>query len=200
VRRFVVAAGILGSLWGCGPVNSAIALRDAREALDMARQAEAPDVAPYEWTMAKAYLDKAREEQGYADYKMSVELAERTAELAQFAVDAVGGYRPTEGGGTGQDDPIEELGPPPEPSSESDAPSPEDPGLGPAAGTDNGPPPPSGNTVGPVESAPEPEAAPAPTVQEAPPGVTVYTDPATGTQYYIDSNTGEVVYLSGAAQ
>ena len=53
------------------PIQSQVALKEAKDSLDMARQAGAPEIAPFEWTMAWEYLQKAKEEHGYSDYKMS---------------------------------------------------------------------------------------------------------------------------------
>lgn len=80
---FVVAA--LAMLAGCGPVQSTSALIDADVALEAARAAGAASSAPYEFTAAEAYLHKAREEAGYAQYEASTEFAARARDLAKTA-------------------------------------------------------------------------------------------------------------------
>jgi hypothetical protein len=54
----------------------------AQYELEGAEAAEAEKYAPYEYTAAKLYLDKAREEQGYADFGASIEYAWKAEELA----------------------------------------------------------------------------------------------------------------------
>jgi hypothetical protein len=56
--------------------------RRATEAVEEARRAGAETAAPYEYTSAVAYLDKAREEGGEAEYGNAIELGRRAEELA----------------------------------------------------------------------------------------------------------------------
>lgn len=55
----------------------------ASSELDGAEAAEAPKFAPYEYTAAQQYLQKAREEQGYADFGAAIEYAFKAQELAE---------------------------------------------------------------------------------------------------------------------
>lgn len=54
----------------------------AQYELDGAEAAQAEKFAPYEYAAAKLYLDKAREEQGYADFGAAIEYAWKAEELA----------------------------------------------------------------------------------------------------------------------
>ena len=73
-------------------------LVQAEQIVTKAEQRNADDEAIYEYTMAMRYLEKAREENGYADYKDSTELSKTSSEWADKAVEVVemGGpqYRP----------------------------------------------------------------------------------------------------------
>jgi hypothetical protein len=83
---------------GCTAVKSSTHLVQAEQAVTRAEQRNADDDAVYEFTMAMRYLEKAREENGYADYKDSTNLSKAAAEWAEKAVSVVemGGsdYRP----------------------------------------------------------------------------------------------------------
>jgi len=69
----------------CGPARSTILIIDAQAALDGATTAQADKYALYEYTAAEAYLQKAREEQGYADFEPAMDFAEKAKEMAQKA-------------------------------------------------------------------------------------------------------------------
>lgn len=77
-------AGAL-ALTGCGPLRSTSLLLDADVQLEAARTADAAKFAPYEFTLAGAYLEKAREEQGYADYDVCIDFAEKALSHAKTA-------------------------------------------------------------------------------------------------------------------
>ena len=70
-------------LSGCGAVMSTYLILVASSELDGAEAAEAPKFAPYECTAAEQYLQKAREEQGYADFGAAIEYAFKAQELAE---------------------------------------------------------------------------------------------------------------------
>jgi hypothetical protein len=72
---------VLG-LSACGPITALTTVRDATVALEAAKVAGAEKQAPYEFTSAEQYLAKAREEQGYADYQIAVDLAKKALEFA----------------------------------------------------------------------------------------------------------------------
>jgi hypothetical protein len=78
--------GLLASLvLGCGPTQSTAIIMDAEVQLEAATTADAEKLAPYEWTGALAYLHKAREEQGYSDYEVAIDFAEKARKLAREA-------------------------------------------------------------------------------------------------------------------
>jgi hypothetical protein len=81
----IVALG--GLSLGCGPVQSTSLILDADVQLEAARAADAPKYAPYEYTLADAYLHKAREEQGYADYEVCIDFAHKALDNAKKAKD-----------------------------------------------------------------------------------------------------------------
>jgi hypothetical protein len=72
---------------GCGPVLSTSLLVDAEAQLAGAKAAEAPQYAPYEYTAADAYLHKAHEEFGYADYGPAFDYAWKASDLAMKAIE-----------------------------------------------------------------------------------------------------------------
>ncbi len=69
----------------CGPTQSTALIMDADVQLAAATSAQAEALAPYEWTAARQYLHKAREEQGYSDYEAAIEFAEKAR---RYALDA----------------------------------------------------------------------------------------------------------------
>lgn len=83
--RPLLALLVLVALAGCGPIQSTSALIDADVELEGARAAGAATNATYEFTSAEAYLHKAREKAGYAQYEASASYAARARELAQAA-------------------------------------------------------------------------------------------------------------------
>ncbi len=83
--RLVLATLAVLALVGCGPVRTTAALMDAEVALEAARAAGAPQSAPYEYTAAEAYLQKAREVEGYAQYATATRYAARARDLGNEA-------------------------------------------------------------------------------------------------------------------
>lgn len=79
------ALGLCGL--GCGPIQSTSLIMDADVQLDAAKKADAPKFAPYEYTLADAYLNKAREEVGYADYEVAIDFAQKALDNAKKAKD-----------------------------------------------------------------------------------------------------------------
>jgi len=78
----VVAAGA-----ACGPIEYVSQVSDkASHAVEAAKRAGAERAAPYEYTAAVAYLHKAREEGGYAEYQIAIEYGRRSEELAEKAL------------------------------------------------------------------------------------------------------------------
>ncbi len=94
---------LIGLLAGCGPIQSTSVIIDAQAELAAATTANARDLAPFEFVAAEAYLHKAREEQSYADFQVSVEYAEKSLDCARVARmraeaaarEALGTARPT---------------------------------------------------------------------------------------------------------
>ena len=87
--RVAIAALALAALGltGCGPIQSTSLILDADTQLEAARAADGPKFAPYEYTLADAYLHKAREEQGYADYEVCIDFAQKALDNAKKAKD-----------------------------------------------------------------------------------------------------------------
>ena len=81
VAAILASVGALAS--GCGPILSTGYIIDAEAKLAAAEAAEAPTYAPYEYTAAEAYLQKAHEELGYADYGPALDFAYKAGELAE---------------------------------------------------------------------------------------------------------------------
>jgi len=80
-----VALFLLAPLAGCGPIQSTGALIDADVEIEGARAAGAATAAPQEFHSAEAYLHKAREEAGYAQYESATRFASKARELAKEA-------------------------------------------------------------------------------------------------------------------
>lgn len=83
--RTLLGLGWVASLWACGPVQSTALLMDADVQLEAARVADAPKLAPYEYTAAEAYARKAREEQSYSGYDLAIDFARKAVKLASEA-------------------------------------------------------------------------------------------------------------------
>jgi hypothetical protein len=75
----VVASSLLS---GCGPILSTYLVVDAEAKLAGARASEAETHAIYEYTASEAYLQKAHEELGYADYGPAIDYAYKAGVLA----------------------------------------------------------------------------------------------------------------------
>ena len=69
----------------CGPVGATSLIGDAEIAVTRAHAADGDRHAIYEVTSADLYLEKAKEEQGHAHYGPAMELAKKSAEMAQAA-------------------------------------------------------------------------------------------------------------------
>jgi hypothetical protein len=83
--RLVLALLAVASLAACGPIQSTAALIDADVEIEAARAAGAAESSPYEFTGAEAYLKKAREVSGRAQYESATRLASKSVELAKEA-------------------------------------------------------------------------------------------------------------------
>ena len=84
-----MALGITVS--GCTAVKSSLHLVEAEQAVTRARQqgADQDAMAIYEYTMALRFLEKAREENGYADYRDAEDLAKAAVEWSEKAIQTV---------------------------------------------------------------------------------------------------------------
>ena len=83
--RLVLALFALAAAAGCGPIQSTPALIEAEIEVEAARSAGAVSAAPYEFTSAEAYLRKAREEAGYAQYQAATDFALKARDLGKEA-------------------------------------------------------------------------------------------------------------------
>lgn len=82
----VMSAGLLFATTGCvGPIWSTVDLRAAESALEQAEEANASELAPYEYQRALELLKKAREEWGYSEFGTSRRYAEMAREYAEQA-------------------------------------------------------------------------------------------------------------------
>ena len=79
-----ITVGVM-AVTGCGPVTYIVAINDAAEAVEEARQSGAGDTstgtAAYDYWLAVEHLAEARELAGDAEYQAAMDLAE-TAENA----------------------------------------------------------------------------------------------------------------------
>jgi hypothetical protein len=80
----VTVCAVLAS--ACTAGRASFALVQAQQSVRQAQAAGAEEHAPYEITMAEAYLAKAREEASFSSYKTSVELARESATWADMAI------------------------------------------------------------------------------------------------------------------
>jgi hypothetical protein len=71
----------------CGPTQSTACLIDAETMLEAARTAQADRLAPYEYTSARLYLEKSKEEMGYSDFEQAVDYARKAVDFATRARD-----------------------------------------------------------------------------------------------------------------
>jgi hypothetical protein len=83
--RLLLALPALAVLAGCGPIQTTAALIDADVAVESARAAGAPQTSPYEFNAAEAYLEKAREVNGRAQYETAARFAGKARDLAKEA-------------------------------------------------------------------------------------------------------------------
>lgn len=71
---------------GCGSVSAAASLSDANDVLAEARGREAERFAPYEYTRAATYLDKAKECNGMGQYEAAGDFARESQKAAEKAM------------------------------------------------------------------------------------------------------------------
>jgi Domain of unknown function (DUF4398) len=90
VRTRIPLAALFALLAGCGPIGAHGVIREAETAVVRARAAGGERLAPYETASAELYLEKAREEQGRAQYGAAQDLARQSLTYARQAVDRAG--------------------------------------------------------------------------------------------------------------
>lgn len=73
-------------LGGCGPIASTGPMLQARDLVEFARGAGSERFAMYEFTMAREYLAKAREEWAYSDFQKAREYSDLAADFAKRAM------------------------------------------------------------------------------------------------------------------
>ncbi|MEZ4321292.1 MAG: hypothetical protein R3F61_27700 [Myxococcota bacterium] len=153
VPLVALALGLAGAS-GCAAARAGLQVQDAIAAREQAREAGAEQDALYEYTMANRYLEKAWEEMGTGQYKMSVSLSKKSAAWSDQAVVQV------ERGARAVEVDLATL-------RDGDVvPHPEQPAPAPAAGTPPATPTPTGPIV--PDDAPMPPAEPAAPAPAAP--------------------------------
>jgi len=146
IRRALAISAVVCTLTtltagGCGPIEYLNQVSSkAATALADAKRAQADRYAPYEYTAAEAYLHKAREEAGYAEYQDSIEYGHKAEEMAHraraIAMNRLG--QPSSAGASSSGGTIEPPPPPPaRPRKAKAKPAPKVPGP---AGMDEDPP------------------------------------------------------------
>jgi hypothetical protein len=83
----IAAIGVCGATAaGCTAAKAQLQIVSAETALHRAEEYEAQKLAVYEYMMASQYLDKAREEAAFSDYRIADALARRSAEWSDRAI------------------------------------------------------------------------------------------------------------------
>lgn len=78
---------VVVALCGCGPAIYTINIMPAARAVEQAREAGAPEHAPYEYWYAHSHLRKAKEEAGEASYQDAIRYADIAEEHGVKALD-----------------------------------------------------------------------------------------------------------------
>jgi len=86
LRGWGSLALLLLLLGGCGPIASTGPMLQARDLVDLAKAAGSEQFAMYEFTMAREYLAKAREEWAYSDFQKAREYSDLAADYAKRAM------------------------------------------------------------------------------------------------------------------
>ena len=84
--RLLLCASVLAAGVGCAAAKSQFQILDAQADLAKAEEYGAGETAVYEHTMAESYLDKAREEHGFSEFKDAVDLAKASSEWSDKAI------------------------------------------------------------------------------------------------------------------
>lgn len=86
----IAVLAALSASTGCAPAIYAARVGPASRALERARQVDAPNLAPYEYFYAEAFLHKAREDAGEAAYQDAIAYARIARESAEDAIERSG--------------------------------------------------------------------------------------------------------------
>lgn len=98
--RALAASAVIAALAGCGPVTYiGQVARGASREVEAARAAQAELYAPYWFTLAVAYLDKAREEAAEADFQAANRLGEKASRAARKAIEVTARRKAEAAGG-----------------------------------------------------------------------------------------------------
>lgn len=93
---------LLAPFWfllsSCGALAYQVTILRANHAFQRAQEAGAEEHAPYHYYRAQAYLEKAREEAGYADFQPALRYGRVALKSAKEALQRI-----QEGGGRGPD-------------------------------------------------------------------------------------------------
>ena len=93
LRRALAASAVIAQL-GCGPVTYiGQVTRTASHDVEAARAVQADIHAPYWFTLAVAYLDKAREEAAEADFQAANRLGLKASQAARKAIEVTASGR-----------------------------------------------------------------------------------------------------------
>ena len=81
----LAALPLLALPCGCGPIRAGSLLIDAAAEVGAAKTALADKIAPYEYTAAESYLQKARYDHSYANYETAEDFARKSLDCARLA-------------------------------------------------------------------------------------------------------------------
>ena len=81
-----IVSSIVLACGGCTAAKATIQIVSAEQALRRADTYECEQIAAYEYVMAEQYLEKAREEAGYSEFRIADALARKSAEWSDRAI------------------------------------------------------------------------------------------------------------------
>jgi len=95
-RRWIGLLGVTLTIaftgTGCSAILARHRINAAVDALNSAQSADAEKKAPYEYTLAALYLEKAREEEAYARFGEALDLSDIAAQYAEQAQSVANGH------------------------------------------------------------------------------------------------------------
>lgn len=83
--RLASMAVLAASLSACGPIQTIHYVQETQSELEVAKAADAETLAPYEYFSSMAYLEKVREENGYAEFATCVDFGQKALKYAKSA-------------------------------------------------------------------------------------------------------------------